>query len=392
MVIHLTCWLCGKTYPADAIINTCTCGRPLKVEYDLGPGTLDRASLKDREPSLWRYREVLPDCEPVSLGEGMTPLHHAPKLGSRWYVKDEGLNPTASFKARGMTTAISMAKRFGIDWVAAPSAGNAAGAMSAYAAKAGMRATAYMPRDTPRAFIVECESLGAEVVLIDGLITDCGAEVRKLVQETNGAVFDLSTLKEPYRAEGKKTMGYEIAEQMDWRLPDAIVYPTGGGTGLVGMWKAFDEMERMGWIGPERPKMISVQASGCAPIATAFAKGERFAEEFPNAHTSASGLRVPKAVGDFIMLDLIRESGGTALTVTDEEMIEGVREMGRATGVFAAPEGGATFAAARKLTESGFLGADEVVVLFNTGSGLKYLEAFVSRDGYTAERFQSTRV
>jgi threonine synthase len=348
------------------------------ARYALSPDTLDRDSLKDREPTMWRYREVLPPCEAISLGEGFTPLHHAPRLGANWFVKDEGVNPTASFKARGMSAAVSMAKHLGITTVAAPSAGNAAGAMAAYAAKAGMEAHVFMPSDTPRAFVVECDYLGAHVNLVDGLINVCGAEVRKFIERTptSPPIFDLSTLKEPYRAEGKKTMGYEIAEQMDWRLPDAIVYPTGGGTGLVGMWKAFDEMEQMGWIGADRPKMISVQAEGCAPIATAFAKGERFADEFPNARTSASGLRVPKAIADFIMLDLIRASAGAALTVTDEEMIAATRELGSATGIFAAPEGGATLAAAQKLRDSGFLKPSDTVVLFNTGSGLKYLEAF----------------
>jgi len=303
----------------------------------------------------------------------MTPLFHAPQLGDKWYVKDEGLNPTASFKARGMTTAVSMAKHLGVKKFAVPSAGNAAGAMSAYAAKAGMEAHVFMPKDTPSACILECQILGAHVILIDGLITDCAAEVGR--RKSAEGWFDLSTLKEPYRAEGKKTMGYELAEQMDWKLPDAIIYPTGGGTGLVGMWKAFDEMERMGWIDSRRPKMISVQASGCAPIVRAFEKGERFAEEFPNAHTSASGLRVPRAIADFVMLDLIRASEGTAITVTDEEMISAAKEMAAKTGVFAAPEGGATLAAARHLSESGFLNPADTVVLFNTGSGLKYLEA-----------------
>jgi threonine synthase len=332
---------------------------------------------------MWRYREVLPPCEVITLGEGMTPLHHAPKLGDRWYVKDEGLNPTASFKARGMSAAISMARHFGVHAVAVPTAGNAGGAAAAYAAKAGMDCYVFMPCDTPKACIIECENLGAKVELVDGLITDCAAKVRELVSSAGvsaansarRAIFDLSTLKEPYRVEGKKTMGYELAEQMDWTLPDVIVYPTGGGTGLVGMWKAFDEMQRMGWIGAKRPKMVSVQAEGCAPIATAYEKGERFAEEFPNARTEASGLRVPRAIGDFIMLDLIGESGGTALTVTDEEMIAAARDMARMTGIFAAPEGGATLAAARKLQGSGFIGDDDTVVLFNTGSGLKYLEA-----------------
>lgn len=373
MLTHLACSMCGKSYPFDKPVNTCSCGKPLLAQYDLSASTLERAALRDREPTMWRYREVLPPCEPVSLGEGFTPLHWAPKLGEKWYVKDEGVNPTCSFKARGMSAAISMAAHLGIKKVAVPSAGNAGGAMSAYAAKAGMEAHVYMPADTPSACIIECRCLGADVQLIKGLITDCGAKIAKR-KDVEGW-FDMSTLKEPYRAEGKKTMGYEIAEQMEWTLPDVIIYPTGGGTGLVGMWKAFDEMERMGWISPSRPRMVSVQAVGCAPIVAAFEKGERFAAEFPNAHTAASGLRVPRAIADFIMLDLIRESKGTAIAVTDEEMIACSKEIGAKTGVFAAPEGGATLAAARRLLDSGFIRPADTVVLFNTGSGVKYLEA-----------------
>lgn len=368
----LTCFLCGLTYPAERLVNTCTCGRPLRVDYDLSASTLRPDDLHGREATVWRYREVLPDCAPVSLGEGMTPLHRAPRLGTNWCIKDEGVNPTASFKARGMSVAVSMARHLGAERLAVPSAGNAGGALAAYAAKAGLRAFVFMPRDTPRACVVECENHGAEVTLIDGLITDCAAEIGR--RKDDEGWFDLSTLKEPYRVEGKKTMGYELFEQLG-RLPDAIVYPTGGGTGLVGMAKAFDEMERMGWIGSARPKMISVQAEGCAPIATAFRAGERFAAEFPNAHTAASGLRVPRAIGDFIMLDLIRGTGGTALTVSDAEMIAAAKEISSTTGVFASPEGGATLVAARRLLAEGFLGEDETVVLFNTGSGVKYIEA-----------------
>lgn len=371
----LTCTLCGKTYPADRLQTTCpNDGRPLRVDLDLSPATLDRAALKDREATMWRYREVLPMCEPVSLGEGWTPLTHVPKLGERWYLKDEGLNPTGSFKARGMSAAVSMAKHLGATKLAVPSAGNAGGAMAAYAAKAGLEAHVFMPRDTPKACVIEAQTHGADVRLIDGLINDCGAEIARL-KDAEGW-FDMSTLKEPYRAEGKKTMGYEIAEQMEWRLPDVIVYPTGGGTGLVGMAKAFDEMERMGWIGPDRPRFVSVQAAGCAPIVTAFAKGERFAELFPNAHTAASGLRVPRAVGDFIMLDLLRDTGGTALTVEDAEMIAATRRIARTTGVWAAPEGGAVLAAANRLRDQGWIRPEDRVVLFNTGTGVKYLEAF----------------
>ncbi len=371
----LSCSLCGKTYPADRLQTVCRDdGRPLLLQYDLAPDTLPKEALKDREPTMWRYREVLPACEAVSLGEGMTPLHHAPRLGERWYVKDEAVNPTASFKARGMSTGVSMAKHLGATKLAVPSAGNAGGAMAAYAAKAGLEAHVFMPRDTPRACVVEAEVHGADVRLVDGLINDCAAEIGKL-RDAEGW-FDMSTLKEPYRAEGKKTMGYELAEALEWRLPDVILYPTGGGTGLVGMAKAFDEMERLGWIGPERPRMVAVQAVGCAPIVTAFDRGERFAELFPNAHTAASGLRVPRAVGDFIMLDLLRATGGTALTVSDAELIAAAREMAALTGVFAAPEGGATLAAARRLREQGWIRDEELVVLFNTGSGVKYLEAF----------------
>ncbi len=374
MIVELKCSLCGRSYPAGVVATVCVDdGRPLLAQYDLSPSTLDRAALRDRESNMWRYREVLPPCDPVSLGEGMTPLHHTPSLGERWYVKDEAVNPTASFKARGMSAAVSMAKHFGLRKLAVPTAGNAGGALAAYAAKAGLEAHIFMPIDTPRACIVEAQCHGADVRLIDGLITDCAARIGEL-KDAEGW-FDLSTLKEPYRAEGKKTMGYELAEQLEWRLPDAIVYPAGGGTGIVGMMKAFDEMDRLGWIGSERPKMIAVQAAGCAPIVTAFEKGERFAELFPNAHTAASGLRVPRAVGDFIMLDAIRSTGGVAVSVTDQEMIAAAKEMAAKTGVFAAPEGGATLAAARRLTESGLLASDDLVVLFNTGSGVKYIEA-----------------
>ena len=372
MVSSLTCFLCGKQYDPNVLQTLCTeCKRPLRVDYEWSSPPM-KESLGG-VCSLWRYAGVLPFCEAVSLGEGMTPLHRASALGERVFIKDEGVNPTASFKARGMSVAVSMARHLGAKKLAAPSAGNAGGALAAYAAKAGLEAYVFMPRDTPRACVAECEMHGANVTLIDGLINDCGRMVSEM-KEREGW-FDMSTLKEPYRVEGKKTMGYEVAEQMDWQLPDAIVYPTGGGTGLVGMWKAFDEMESFGWIGPKRPKMVSVQAAGCCPIATAFAKGERFAELHENAHTSASGLRVPAAVGDFIMLDLIRESGGTAVTVTDDEMVACAREIAAKTGIYACPEGGATLAAYRRLVAGGALGPSDSVVLFNTGSGVKYLEA-----------------
>jgi threonine synthase len=384
-VTHLECAACGKTYEARRLHNLCAeCGKPLLVRYDLGAAarTLTPESLKGRRADLWRYAEVLPVERAeniVSLGEGWTPLLTAERLGAslglrRLYVKDESQNPTQSFKARGMSAAVSMAKELGATKLAVPSAGNAAGALAAYAARAGLEAHIFMPRDTPRANVVECEQTGARVTLLDGLITDCGAEVARR-REAEGW-FDVSTLKEPYRVEGKKTLGYELAEQMDWELPDVVVYPTGGGTGLVGMWKAFAEMEAMGWVGSKRPRMVTVQASGCAPIVRAFEEGHRFAAEFENAATVASGLRVPKAVGDFLILDALRESGGTAVAVSDEELLAAVGEIGAAEGLFVAPEGAACLPALRKLIERGEVSGDERVVLFNTGAGVKYLESF----------------
>lgn len=385
-VTHLECALCGLRHEAGVLQNLCVeCGKPLLVRYDLTAAgqTLYPDNLKGRESSLWRYREVLPVSDwknVVSFGEGWTPLLNAARLAETLpvsvdlYIKDEGQNPTQSFKARGMTAAISMAKELGVRKVAVPSAGNAAGAMAAYAARAGMEAHIFMPADTPRANVIECEQTGANVTLIDGLITDCGKIVGE--RKTAEGWFDVSTLKEPYRVEGKKTMGYELAEQFGWELPDVILYPTGGGTGLIGMWKAFDEMEQMGWIGPKRPKMISVQSATCAPIERAFHAGERFADEFENAATVASGLRVPKAIGDFLILDAIRASGGTAVAVTDEELVSAVKEIGSATGIFTAPEGAACLPALRKLISDGFVTGGERVVIFNTGAGVKYLECF----------------
>jgi threonine synthase len=382
---HLTCTLCGKSHDAAVPQNVSSCcSKPLFAQYDLAAAgrTLTRESLRTRPKSLWRYREVLPVREEqhiVTLGEGWTPLLAAPRLGarhglSRLFIKDESQNPTGSFKARGMTAAVSMAHQFGRKKLAVPSAGNAAGALAAYAARAGMEAHIFMPRDTPRANIIECEQMGAHVTLINGLITDCGAEVAR--RKAAEGWFDVSTLKEPYRAEGKKTLGYELAEQLDWRLPDVILYPTGGGTGLIGMWKAFDEMEQLGWIGRQRPRMYSVQAEGCQPIARAFHAGEKFAAEHLGAQTKASGLRVPKAIGDFIMLDALRKSGGGAIPVSDAEMISCTKEVGAAEGVFPAPEGAACYAALKQLLAAGQVGADETVVLFNTSTGLKYLECY----------------
>lgn len=331
---------------------------------------------------MWRYREVLPvesDENVVTLGEGWTPLLRTERLGHELglrhlYIKDESQNPTQSFKARGMTAAVSMAKELGARKLAVPSAGNAAGALAAYSARAGLECFIFMPKDTPRANVVECEQMGAHVTLMDGLITDCGAEVGRR-KEAEGW-FDVSTLKEPYRIEGKKTLGYELAEQLGWTLPDVIVYPTGGGTGLIGMWKAFEEMEKMGWIGSHRPRMVTVQAAGCAPIVRAFEEGKRFADEFPNAATVASGLRVPRAIGDFLIIDALRESGGTAIAVTDEELIAATGEIGALEGLFCAPEGAACLPALRKMIETGQVKPEERVVLFNTGAGVKYLESF----------------
>src|SRR5687767_2034109 len=384
-VSHLECALCGLKHEARRLLNLCSaCGKPLLVRYDLERAkvALTKESLATRRADMWRYREVLPvdnDENIVSFGEGWTPLLRASRLGEgvgirELYIKDESQNPTQSFKARGMAAAVSMAKELGATKLAVPSAGNAAGALAAYAARAGLESFIFMPRDTPRANVVECEQTGAHVTLMDGLITDCGAEVARR-KEAEGW-FDVSTLKEPYRVEGKKTLGYELAEQLNWELPDVIIYPTGGGTGLIGMWKAFDEMEQMGWIGPKRPRMVTVQAATCAPIVRAFENGERFADEFEDAETVASGLRVPKAIGDFLILDAIRASGGTALAVTDEELIAAVAEIGKATGIFAAPEGVACLPALRKLVADGLLNDGETVVLFNTGSGIKYLACF----------------
>jgi threonine synthase len=385
---HLECTACGKQHDWKRLQNLCgACGKPLFAIYDLESlSKLEckmHSSFAGTDRSLWRWRELLPlpkDVEPVSLGEGGTPLLQSKKFGGDaevdLWIKDESVNPTQSFKARGMSVAVSMAKYLGAEKLAVPSAGNAGGAMAAYAARAGLEAHVFMPRDTPRANIIECREVGAHVTLIDGLITDCGAEIAK--RKDKEGWFDVSTLKEPYRIEGKKTLGLEIAEQLDWKLPDVILYPTGGGTGLIGMWKAFDEMEKLGWIGNERPRMFSVQASGCAPIVSAFEAGENFAAEFPNAHTTASGLRVPKAIGDFLMLDILRESKGGAIAVDDDEMIRAVREVGSKEGLFVAPEGAACFVALKKLRASGKIERGEQVVIFNTGSGIKYLDLFES--------------
>ncbi len=378
---HLECGYCGKIYESNKIWNLCTdCGKPLLARYDIDKCKLNftKSVLANRPKTLWRYKEMLPVYNEkyiLTMGEGFTPLIKAERLSKELnfenlYIKEEGLNPTTSFKARGLCVAISKAHELGVKEVSIPSAGNAAGAMSAYASLAGMRSFVYMPKDVPQPFITECIALGAEVTLIDGLITDCG-KAAALDVKKHGR-FDVSTLKEPYRIEGKKTMGYEIAEQFNWELPDVIIYPTGGGTGLVGMWKAFDEMENLGWINSKRPRMVSVQSTGCAPIVKAFNDGSEFAEPWKDAATKADGLRVPAAVGDFLILRALRESNGTALSVTDEQMIDAVKLIGRTQGLFVSPEGGATLAAFTELQSSGWIKPNEKVVLFNTGSGHKY--------------------
>lgn len=372
---------CGKTYRAPELNNLCACGAPLLARYDLGAAstTLTRDALRRRESTMWRYEEVLPPGPVVSLGEGMTPLVHTKKLGAKLglenvFVKDEGLNPTGSFKARGLSAAITCAKNLGAKALAIPTAGNAGGALAAYAAKAGIPCVIVMPADTPAANEIECRAFGADVRKINGLISDCGKFVAE--NKDREGWFDVSTLKEPYRIEGKKTMGYELWEQFDGELPDVIIYPTGGGVGMIGMWKAFDEMEQMGWIGKQRPRMISVQASGCAPIVKAYDEGSAASQMWPNAATVASGLRVPKALGDFLVLEAARQSGGCAIAATDEEMLDAGRELAALEGIFAAPEGAATIVAARKLVAQKKIARHERVVLFNTGCGYKYETAW----------------
>lgn len=380
---HLECTNCGETYPADHLMTTCpACGKVLFARYDLAGAAkeMTKEALKERPWNLWRYFEIMPIQDPanaLTLGEGGTPLLDVPRLGAtlgldRLRVKDDGQNPTGSFKSRGLGSAVSRAKELGATSVAIPSAGNAAAAMSAYAARAGLDAYVFMPADAPVVTKAECRAYGAKVFLVKGLINDAG-KVAKQGAEQRGW-FDVSTLKEPYRAEGKKTMGLELAEQMGWRVPDAIVYPTGGGTGIVGMWKAFNELEEMGLIGSKRPKMIVVQSETCAPIVRAFERGERHAELWQGAHTLAPGIRVPVAIGDYLILDAVRQSGGTAIAVSDEELIGGMHLLAEKEGLFTSPEGGALVAAAQKLRERGFLSRDEEVLLFLTGSGLKHTE------------------
>ena len=368
--------------PHTSLQNLCpACKAPLLARYDLAAAkrTLNLEALRTRAHSMWRYEEVLPGAPPITLGEGMTPLIQAGRLGERvglrhLYIKDEGLNPTASFKARGLAAAVTMAKALGATTLALPTAGNAGGAAAAYAAKAGMGCVIAMPSDTPTANIVESRAFGADVRLIDGLISDCGKFIAEHAAKEGW--FEVSTLKEPYRIEGKKTMGLELWEEFGGRLPDVIVYPTGGGVGLIGMWKAFEELEAMGLIGRERPRMISAQAAGCAPIVKAFEQHRDSSEFFDNAATLASGLRVPKPLGDFLILAGLYASGGDAVAATDDEMLKACRDMAALEGIFAAPEGGAGLVAIEKLVKDRKIQADETVVLFNTGSGYKYLESW----------------
>jgi threonine synthase len=391
-VTHLECSLCNRKFQAGLAWNLCECGGPLLVRYDLEKlrSAWSRDSLVSAPDNMWRYSPALPvtkETSIISLGEGMTPLLPARRTGERigasdLLIKDEGLNPTGSFKARGLSCAVSMCVELGQRRLAIPSAGNAASALAAYAAAAGLEANIFMPQDVPQANFIECKAYGARVTLVNGLISDCGRIVGERKQAEGW--FDISTLKEPYRIEGKKTMGYEVAEQLGWTLPAAIFYPTGGGVGMIGMWKAFAEMEALGWIGPERPKMIAVQAEGCQPIVKAWNEGAKRSQFWENASTVASGLRVPKALGDFLVLDAVRESGGTAIAISDRELIDAGIQLATEEGIFAAPEGAACIAAAEKLIRSGFLEHDDRIVIYNTGSGLKYLEAYAPRFPRTA--------
>ncbi len=382
-LINLECTYCDAEFSADEPQRLCAeCGKVLYSRYDLegAAAALDREMLKDRPANMWRYFEVMPirdEANVITLGEGFTPIFQAERLGpemgcSDLLIKDEGVNPTASFKARGLSAAVSKAKELGITKITMPSAGNAAGAMTSYAAKGGIDSYVVMPKDAPEANQKEVVITGGELTLIDGLISDAGVLSRE--RAAAEGLFDISTLQEPYRVEGKKTMGYEIAEQLGWTLPDAIIYPTGGGTGIVGMWKAFDEMEAMGWIGSERPKMFAIQSEGCAPIVRAFEQGTEFAEPWQDADTVAAGIRVPSAIGDYLILGSVRESGGGALTVSDDEIRDYMAKVARLEGMFICPEGAATGAALEKLLAAEQLGADQRILLLNTGSGLKYLE------------------
>jgi threonine synthase len=394
-ISYLECTRCGEHVSADRPQNTCPKdGGVLFVRYDLAAlkGKLRREDLRGRVASMWRYADVLPDAEPVTLGEGFTPMLPS-REHANVFIKDEGLNPTGSFKARGMSAAVTMARFFarqsGPKKLAVPSAGNAGGALAAYAAAAGLEAYIFMPKDVPLANRMESEYFGAHVTLVDGLISDCARMVAERKEKEGW--FDVSTLKEPFRVEGKKTMGYEVAEQLDWKLPAAIIYPTGGGVGMIGMWKAFEEMEQLGWIGAERPKMITVQAAGCAPIVKAWEAGKSVSEMWTGAQTFAAGLRVPKAYGDYLILDILKKSGGAAVSATDEEIMAAMRQWASVEGVFAAPEGAASLVAYQKLRATGFLREEDTVVLFNTGTAYKYLDTIEAQDRASQRKMPAAR-
>ena len=378
-ITYLECTKCGEHVSADTPQTVCPKDAgSLYVRYDIAglKKKISRDSLSGKPASMWRYAPVLPDAEPVTLGEGFTPMiasRHTPNV----YIKDEGINPTGSFKARGLSAAVTMVRHYGVKKVAIPSAGNAASALAAYAAAASIEAHIFMPKDVPQANLIECTGYGANVTLVDGLISDCARIIGERKQQEGW--FDISTLKEPFRIEGKKTMGYEVAEQLGWTLPDGIIYPTGGGVGLIGMWKAFEEMEQLGWVPKgKRPKMIVVQAAGCAPIPKAWEEHKPVSEAWKNAATIAAGLRVPKAYGDYIILDILKQSGGTAVEATDDEIMLAFQQWAREEGVFAAPEGAASLVAYQKLRQSGYLKESDKVVAFNTGSGLKYIDVIAA--------------
>jgi len=389
-IAFLECSRCHSHLDTATPQSVCTaCTGPLYVRYDLsGSSGLERRGEVGKSPEdarwsgMWRYRQVLPEVDPVTLGEGWTPMLRSRRSSAVW-LKEEGANPTGTFKARGLAMAVTMARHYGITKLAAPSAGNAGGALAAYAAAAGIVAHIFIPKDVPLANQVECRAYGAHLTLVDGLISDCG----RIVAERKAAEgwFDISTLKEPFRVEGKKTMGYELVEQLGWEYPEAVFYPTGGGVGLIGMRKAFEEMEQLGWVTGKRPKMIAIQAAGCAPVARAFDRGDAASTMWENAHTFASGLRVPKPYGDALILEIVRESGGTVVAVTDDEIFASLKDWGRNEGILLSPEGAAATAAYDRLVETGFLKAEDRVVLFNTGSGNKYTDVI-------AERFREEEV
>ena len=388
-ITYFECTKCGNRLSSDQPQTLCPKDAgSLYARYDLDSlkGKFTPQSLAGREKTMWRYREVLPQVDPVSLGEGFTPMLPSRKQ-KNLFIKDEGLNPTGSFKARGLCAAVTMAKAYNLKKLAIPSAGNAASALAAYAAHANLEAHIFMPQDVPQANLVECQAYGAKLTLVNGLISDCARQLAERKEKEGW--FDVSTTKEPFRVEGKKIMGYEVAEQLNWKLPDAIIYPTGGGVGLIGMWKAFDEMQQLGWISEKRPKMICVQSSGCAPIPKAFLEGKPVSEPWQNAATIAAGLRVPKAYADYIILDIVHKSGGSAVAVTDDEILDAVKDWARDEGVFAAPEGAAALAAYRKLRHENFLREEDTVVLFNTGSGIKYVDVLAS--AFASEAGSPTR-